>query len=1010
MAFRFVHTADIHLDSPLRTLALREPELAGLIGGATRKAFVAIVDLCLAEQVDALMIAGDLYDGEQTSMKTARFLADQLRRLHQAGIAVFIIRGNHDAESRITRELTLPELVKVFAGRAEAVVLRRGGLDVAVHGVSFAQKHAPESLLSRFRGPCTRARSMSACCTPVSAGRPRTTSYAPCQPAELHGAGFDYWALGHIHQRFEERGRATIVMPGNPQGRDVNEAGPKTATLVTIADDGAISLEERPTSVAEFQRVSVDLAGVEDWRAALKRIETAFGAARLSAKSEHLVARLKLRGATPLAFRLRSDADKLREDVAGLGAAVGKTWIDKIELSCVEPSASGAAPSSDPVAELRALMEREVAQSRAFQDASARHGRGPQRPSAAGIAQGPVRPRHGGIRSNPSRRGERGRRGRARASPRRRQGSAVVRIARLDLARYGRFSDYVIDFGAAPPDGSDFHIVYGLNEAGKSTAAAAILDLLFGIEKQSAYGAAEVRTNWHAYSAMRIGARLELAGGAHEVARIKRDKHSLVDADNRPLDETLIKAELAGVDRAAFRMMFSLDDDSLEKGGEAILESRGDLGQLLFSASAGLAEMSGRLDGLRETADRFFRPRAKSTELAEKKRALEALKEERDKADTLASTYAELTRQRDEAKAAYESAARALSERRSRAETIRRLVAGLPHLAALSDAEGRLAPLAKLPTPPEGWRERLADLQTEAIRLTTQKENAETAVRALKEELVRVGEDAPALQVAARVDGWRELRSRYDSAKDIPVRRGELESKRNAVAEILSRLGRAGEAEPAKLLLSVRTVGALEDLIAERSGVLTKLEGARAALDEASRAEAEALDWAPQCESRGADFNVLKARLQAARRDESASRLRALREELQRQGRKFADALAALAPWRGDPESLALVSVPGEAEIAALRQRRSQANAARQSALDRLADKVGEADRTQGRGDRGRARGQTLRRRRRCGLAGGKRGCVVRSPRSAQCFVRRRVRGVDAPRRRSRRDPPCQCP
>ncbi len=158
-------------------------------------------------------------------------------------------------------------------------------------------------------------------------------------------------------------------MPGNPQGRDINEAGPKTATLVTIGDDGAITLEERPTSVAEFQRVAVDLAGVEDWRAALKRIETALGAARLPAKSEHLVARLTLRGATPLAFRLRSDADKLREDVAGVGAAVGKTWIDRIELTCGEPSASGAAPSSDPVAELRALMEREVAQSRAFQDA-----------------------------------------------------------------------------------------------------------------------------------------------------------------------------------------------------------------------------------------------------------------------------------------------------------------------------------------------------------------------------------------------------------------------------------------------------------------------------------------------------------------------------------------------------------------------------------------------------------------------------------------------------------------
>src|SRR5208283_2251183 len=116
------------------------------------------------------------------------------------------------------------------------------------------------------------------------------------------------------------------------------------------------------------------------------------------------------------------------------------------------------------------------------------------------------------------------------------------------------------------------------------------------------YGAAKGRAsapNWHAYSAMRVGARLELMGSTVEVARLKRDKASLVDRDNFAFDEAALRAELAGVDREAFRMMFSLDDESLEKGGEAILASRGDVGQLLFSASAGLAEMSGRLDALR---------------------------------------------------------------------------------------------------------------------------------------------------------------------------------------------------------------------------------------------------------------------------------------------------------------------------------------------------------------------------------------------------------------------------
>ncbi len=363
MAFRFVHTADIHLDSPLRTLALRDPALAELIGGATRKAFAAVIELCLAEQVDALLIAGDLYDGEQTSMKTARFLADELRRLHEAGIPTFVIRGNHDAMSPI--KLTLPELVKVFTGRAESIELARGGLDVVVHGVSFAQKYAPESLLQKFRGPHDGAVNIGMLHTSLG-GSPSHDRYAPCSPGELHDHGFQYWALGHIHQRFVEKGTSTIVMPGNPQGRDINEAGPKSATLVTIADDRAISVAERPTSVAQFARVAVDLAAIDDWRPALKRIEAALEEARAAAASEHLVARLTLSGETTLAWRLRCDADRLAEEAGAIGAGVGATWIDKIEIACEEPRVAQA--SSDPIAELRALMEDEVVRSKAFRD------------------------------------------------------------------------------------------------------------------------------------------------------------------------------------------------------------------------------------------------------------------------------------------------------------------------------------------------------------------------------------------------------------------------------------------------------------------------------------------------------------------------------------------------------------------------------------------------------------------------------------------------------------------
>ncbi|HMB76905.1 MAG TPA: DNA repair exonuclease, partial [Kiloniellaceae bacterium] len=144
MTFRFLHTADIHLDSPLRSLALRDPEIAETVGNATRQAFVRTVDLCLEEKVDALMIAGDLYDGDLRSMKTAIFFGAQMRRLDEAGIRVFIVRGNHDAESRITKQLSLPPNVHVFSGRAEAIEIE--GKGVVVHGVSFADPQALESL------------------------------------------------------------------------------------------------------------------------------------------------------------------------------------------------------------------------------------------------------------------------------------------------------------------------------------------------------------------------------------------------------------------------------------------------------------------------------------------------------------------------------------------------------------------------------------------------------------------------------------------------------------------------------------------------------------------------------------------------------------------------------------------------------------------------------------------------------------------------------------------------
>lgn len=351
MAFRFIHTADLHLDSPLRSLALRDPDLAGLIAGATRMALRNIIDLCLSEQVDALLVSGDLYDGSQTSMKTARFLAAELARLDDAGIRAFIIRGNHDAESRITRELTLPPCVHLFDGRAGVELLEAGPLRIALHGLSFREPKAPESLLPKYRAPVGDAVNIGLMHTSLN-GAEGHDPYAPCSLSDLHASGFDYWALGHIHKRAVYRGDACVVMPGIPQGRDIGEVDGGSVTLVTVDDGGALHLEERGVALASFCPLNVDVTGIDHWNGVLAAIRTALQNAQR--RAPHLVARLRLTGSSPLAQRLLRDRDLTLAEAQEQARAIGQTWVEKLVLDLGDTTSV-----SGELAQLAALIDTE---------------------------------------------------------------------------------------------------------------------------------------------------------------------------------------------------------------------------------------------------------------------------------------------------------------------------------------------------------------------------------------------------------------------------------------------------------------------------------------------------------------------------------------------------------------------------------------------------------------------------------------------------------------------------
>ena len=360
MAFRFVHTADIHLDSPLKSLAMRNVSLYDLISNATRQAFVRIVDLCLNEEVDALLIAGDLYDGDQTSMKTARFFAEQLHRLDVAGIKTFILRGNHDALSKITKELVFPESVTTFGGRAQAITLDRAGAlpEIVIHGLSFSDSRAPESLLPKYRAPTPSAVNIGMMHTSLN-GAPGHDPYAPCSVADLDGSGFAYWALGHIHKRATYIGASVVVMPGNPQARDINENGQKSVSLVTVDDDGTISVEERNVSIAQFERLNLDIADIADWRDLIAEVAQALAKLRAAVTTEHLIVRLRLAGVSPLAWTTRRDIDLLQQEIELQADIVGATWLEKIELQFDVPPAADSA-SGDTVMELRQIIVDQV--------------------------------------------------------------------------------------------------------------------------------------------------------------------------------------------------------------------------------------------------------------------------------------------------------------------------------------------------------------------------------------------------------------------------------------------------------------------------------------------------------------------------------------------------------------------------------------------------------------------------------------------------------------------------
>jgi len=352
---KFIHAADPHLHSPLRGLERYDGAPKDELRVATRQAFIALVDLALEESVDLLLIAGDLYDGSLRDFNAGLFFIGQMNRLREAGIPVVLIAGNHDAANKMTRSLKLPDNVtRLDHERPQSKLFE--GLGVAVHGQSFAKQAVTENLSTAYPKAAAGLFNIGLLHTCL-AGREGHERYAPCSIEGLLTKGYDYWALGHVHEREVFAEEPYIAFAGNLQGRHIREQGAKGCLLVTVGDDHRAKVEFRALDVVRWQRVRVDASTTANLDEALEAIGAVLDAASRECEGRTLAARVELAGASPAHGLFAAHRQRLTSEIRALASGIdsGHVWIEKVVLATA-PLGQPSANLDGPIGTLRRLL------------------------------------------------------------------------------------------------------------------------------------------------------------------------------------------------------------------------------------------------------------------------------------------------------------------------------------------------------------------------------------------------------------------------------------------------------------------------------------------------------------------------------------------------------------------------------------------------------------------------------------------------------------------------------
>jgi DNA repair protein SbcD/Mre11 len=354
---RFIHTADIHLDSPLRGLSSYEGAPVELLREAPRTAFRNLVDTAIEEKVDFMVIAGDLYDGNWRDYNTGLFFVSEMGRLNRASIPVYLLYGNHDAESEITRSLTLPANVHRFSAKAPQT-FKLESLQVALHGQSFLHSATVENLAKDYPQAESGYFNIGVLHTALQGHEPHA-NYAPCSIAELKAKQYDYWALGHVHEAAVLSEKPHIVFPGNLQGRHIRELGPRGALLVT-ENAGVIGLNRLDVDVVRWHHLQIDAAEIGSMQDAIRQTGIAMTEAyERHAEGRPMAIRVSFVGRSKVHGQLFGMEPQLRAEILGLAASLvaDRIWIEKVMVGTqpeLDPKVLAA--RSDALAELQQIL------------------------------------------------------------------------------------------------------------------------------------------------------------------------------------------------------------------------------------------------------------------------------------------------------------------------------------------------------------------------------------------------------------------------------------------------------------------------------------------------------------------------------------------------------------------------------------------------------------------------------------------------------------------------------